>query len=179
MQAAVFLIRSNWQILEKVRQPEMKMEDSIECYSSFKGQPHLTPWVILRFTPWCLRPFFSTTYMNKSRHAALWKSLTITRYDPERDCVPCFLNQVDDVWVRLVCDGAAVNGQYSVPHLQLPTAVCWAALDDASYFVGHGHTSISSFCVNIHVFVYIVCVRNGVWLWLMDDWLYWLFYWNE
>lgn len=71
--------------------------------------------------------------------------LTITGDDPERDCVPGFLDQVDDVRVRLVGDGAAVNGQYSVPDFQLPAAVRRAALNDASYFVGHGHTSISSY----------------------------------
>lgn len=115
-------------------------------------------------------PFFSTTYMNKSNHAALWKSLTITRYDPERDCVPCFLDQVDDVWVWLVCDGAAVHGQYSVPHLQLPTAVRRAALNDASYFVRHGHTCISSFCVNIHVCLCVYCMCEKWCVVMIDGW---------
>ena len=78
------------------------------------------------------------------------KSLTITRDDPERDCVPGFLDQVDDVRMGLIGDGAAVNSQYSVPDFQLPAAIRWAALDDASYFVGHGHASISSF-VCLHV----------------------------
>lgn len=75
------------------------------------------------------------------------KSLTITRDDPERNCVPGFLDQVDDVRVWLVCDGAAVHSQYSVPDFQLPAAIRRAALYDSSYFVGHGHTSISSFCL--------------------------------
>lgn len=87
------------------------------------------------------------------------KSLTITRDDPERDCVPGFLDQVDDVRVRLIGDRTAVNSQYPVPHFKLPAAVCRAALDDASYFVGHSHTSISSFFVIIRVcmHVYFVC----------------------
>lgn len=128
-------------------------------------------------------PFLPTASMNKSHHAALWnshvrleaKSLTITRDDPKRDCVPGFLDQVDDVRVRLVGDGAAVDGQYSVPDLQLPAAVRRAAFDDASYFVGHGHTSISSFCVNMHVcfHVYFVCQK---WV-VMMIWLAWLFEW--
>lgn len=91
------------------------------------------------------------------------KSLTITRYNPERDCVSSFLDQVDDVRVWLVGDGAAVDGQYSVPHFQLPAAVRRASLDDASYFVRHGHTSISSFFkIHVCLCVYSVCVLQIV-----------------
>lgn len=90
----------------------------------------------------------------------LWaKSLTITRYDPERDGVPGFLDQVDDVRMWLVGDGAAVNSQYSVPYFQLPAAVRRAALDDASYFVGHGHTCIASYGQFDVLWCVIQCVR--------------------
>lgn len=198
MRAAVFLILSNWQNIGKCKisregnkrgEREREREKKKNCRSatvvsssnltllllndSLSESPGLTPWC--KSTLACVEqccPFSSTTYMNKSHHAALWNSLTITRYDPERDCVPGFLDQVDDVWVWLVGDGAAVNGQYSVPHFQLPAAVRWAALDDASYFVGHGHTRISSFCVSIHVcFARILCVSEIV---CGNDWLCWL-----
>ena len=52
----------------------------------------------------------------------------------------------------LVGDGAGIDRQDAVAHLQLPAAVRRAALDDAAYFVGHGHTSISRF------FVLYVCL---------------------
>ena len=157
---------------------ESEREESI----GFWGQLHLTPtqWLTLRVHTLMKSalaceeqqcPFLPTASMNKSHHATLWnshvrleaKSLTITGDDPERDCVPGFLDQVHDVRVRLVGDGAAVHRQYSVPDFQLPAAVRRAALDDASYFVGHGHTSISSCCFN--PYVRFTCVRNKVWWW--------------
>lgn len=183
MRAAVFLIFSNWRSIgnSKISKEQNKQRERENCRSatvvswgnltllllsdSLSESPGFTPWC--KSTLACVEQrchFFPTSYMNKSHHAAPWKSLTITRYDPERDCVPGFLDQVDDVWVWLVGDGAAVNSQYSIPHFQLPAAVCWAALDDAPYFVGHGHTRISSFCVNIHVCMWIVRVRISVWL---------------
>lgn len=71
--------------------------------------------------------------------------LTVSRNDPQRDGVPSLLNEVDDVRVGLIGDGAPVHGQDAVSHFQLPAAVGWAPFDDAPYFVGHGHTCIASY----------------------------------
>lgn len=115
-------------------------------------------------------PLPTSFSQHKSHPAALRRKLTITRDDPERDGVAGLLDQVDDVRVGLVGDGAAVDGQYPVPDLQLPTAVCRAALDDTPYFVGHGHTRISSFVCLFYVLLFIKKVGfGGKWEVLLID----------
>lgn len=73
------------------------------------------------------------------------RPLTISGNDSQCDGVPGLLDEVDDVRVGLVGDRVPVHGQDAVADLQLPTAVRRAPLDDAAYFVRHGHTCISSF----------------------------------
>ena len=75
----------------------------------------------------------------------VFREYTYRGPDSQRHAVAALLDEVDDVGVRLVGDGAAVDRQDPVPHLQLPAAVRRAPLDDAPYFVGHGHTRISSY----------------------------------
>lgn len=106
-------------------------------------------------------------HTTQKRHKALQKErkeaeprgravgLTIPRNYPQSDSVSSLFDQVDNVRVGLVGDGAAINGQDAVAHLKLPTAVRRTAFDDATYFVGHRHARIgnwhTSFCV---------CVRD-------------------
>lgn len=71
--------------------------------------------------------------------------LTVSGNDPQGDGVSGLLDEVDDVGVRLIGDGASVHGQDSVSDFQLSTAVGWAPFNDAPYFVGHGHTCIASY----------------------------------
>lgn len=68
--------------------------------------------------------------------------LTFLWYDPQGDTKACIFDQLNDVSVRHVDDGLVVHRQYPVSHLQLPAAVCRAALDDAANFVGHSCWSI-------------------------------------
>lgn len=63
----------------------------------------------------------------------------------QRDRVSRLFDQVDDVRVGFVGDGAAVDGEDTISHLQLPAAVRRTALDDPPYFMRHGHTCVSSF----------------------------------
>lgn len=78
--------------------------------------------------------------------------LTVSGYDAQRDSVAGLFDEVDDVRVRFVGDGAAVDRQDTITHLQLPAAVCWTALDDSAYFMGHGRTCVSC-CVCVCVCV--------------------------
>lgn len=71
--------------------------------------------------------------------------LTISWNDAQRDRVSRLFDQIDDVRVGLVGDGAAVDGEDAISHLQLPAAVRRTALDDPPYFMRHGHTCVSSF----------------------------------
>lgn len=64
-------------------------------------------------------------------------TLTLLWYDVQRDCQPCVFNELDDVCVWHADDGLSIHSQDPVAHLQLPTPVRGAALDDASYFMGH------------------------------------------
>lgn len=85
--------------------------------------------------------------------------LTVSRNDPQGDGVSGLLNEVDDVGVRLIGDGASVDGQDAVSDFQLPAAVGWAPFDDAPYFVGHGHTCIASYGQHAHIDV-LGCVNQ-------------------
>lgn len=64
-------------------------------------------------------------------------SLTFLWYDPQGDAEARVLDQLNNVCVWHADNGLAVHRQYPVSHLQLPTAVCRAALDDTPNFVGH------------------------------------------
>lgn len=59
------------------------------------------------------------------------------RDDPQGHAQAGVFDQLHDVGVRHADDGLAVHRQDPVPHLQLPAAVGWAALDDAADFVRH------------------------------------------
>lgn len=85
--------------------------------------------------------------------------LTISWDDAQRDCVPSLFDQVDDVRVGFVGYGAAVDGKDAIAHLQFPTAICRTGLDDPAYFMGHGHTCISSCCINSSV---CVCINKSM-----------------
>ena len=84
--------------------------------------------------------------------------LTVPGNDPQRDGVSGLLDEVDDVGVRLIGDGAPVHGQDAVSHFQLSAAVGWAPFDDAPYFVGHGHTCIASYGQHVDMMRVRVCV---------------------
>lgn len=73
------------------------------------------------------------------------KRLTVSWNDAQRHRVSRLFDQVDDVRVGLVGDGAAVDGEDAVSHLQLSAAVRRTALDDPPYFMRHCHTCVSSF----------------------------------
>ena len=64
--------------------------------------------------------------------------LTFLWDDLQSDAEARVLDQLDDVGVRHVDDGLAVDGQDAVAHLQLGAAVRRTALDDASDLVWHG-----------------------------------------
>lgn len=61
--------------------------------------------------------------------------------------------------MRLVGDGAPIHGQDPIAYFQLATAVSGAPFNYPTYFVRHGHTCISRFCIGLGV----VCVL--VWFW--------------
>lgn len=69
--------------------------------------------------------------------------------------------------MRLVGDGAPIDGQDPVAYFQLSTAVCGAPFNYPTYFVRHGHTCISRFCIGLGVvfvlvwfgFVFFYCLR--------------------
>lgn len=73
--------------------------------------------------------------------------------------------------MRLVGDGAPIDGQDPVTYFQLSTAVCGAPFNYPTYFVRHGHTCISRFCIGLGVvfvlvwigFVFLLFTYVGIW----------------
>lgn len=63
--------------------------------------------------------------------------------------------------MRLVGDGAPIDGQDPVAYFQLSTAVCGAPFNYPTYFVRHGHTCISRFCIGLGVVFVLVCFGFG------------------
>lgn len=60
--------------------------------------------------------------------------------------------------MRLVGDGAPIDSQDPVAYFQLSTAVCGAPFNYPTYFVRHGHTCISRFCIGLGVLFWFVLV---------------------
>lgn len=104
------------------------------------------------------RPGGDLSPMAENPAALMWEmiifgrrhKLTVSGYDAQRDNVSGLFDEVDDVWVWFVGDGAAIDRQDSITHLQLPAAVCRTALDDPAYFMRHGRTCVSC-CVCVCV----------------------------
>lgn len=51
--------------------------------------------------------------------------------------------------MRLVGDGAPIDGQDPIAYFQLATAVSGTPFNYPTYFVRHGHTCISRFCIGL------------------------------
>lgn len=85
--------------------------------------------------------------------------LTVSWDDPQGDCVSSLFDQVDNVWVGFVGYGAAVDSEDAIAHLQFPAAIRRTGLNDPPYFMGHGHTGVSSCCINSNVCMW-------VWVWV-------------
>lgn len=59
--------------------------------------------------------------------------------------------------MRLVGDGAPIHGQDPIAYFQLATAVCGTPFNYPTYFVRHGHTCISRFCIGLGVVFVLFC----------------------
>lgn len=111
--------------------------------------------------------FCSSDRWEKPRNKATkgWEKTAGNRYftiswnDAQSNGVSRFLNEVDDVWMRLVGDGAPIDGQDAIAYFQLATAVCGTPFNNPTYFVRHGHTCISRFCIGLGVvfFCFLFC----------------------
>lgn len=66
--------------------------------------------------------------------------------------------------MRLVGDGAPIDGQDPVADFQLPAAVGGAPFNYPTYFVRHGHTCISRFCIGLGV---VLFGFGLVWFWFV------------
>lgn len=71
--------------------------------------------------------------------------------------------------MRLVGDGAPIHGQDPIAYFQLATAVCGTPFNNPTYFVRHGHTCISRFCIGLGVlfwfglvWILIVYIRGNM-----------------
>lgn len=64
-------------------------------------------------------------------------TLTLLWYDVQCDCEPSIFDEFDNVCVGHADDGLSIHSQDPITHLQLPTAVSWAALDYAANFMGN------------------------------------------
>lgn len=81
-------------------------------------------------------------------------SLTFLRDDVQSNSESCIFDQLHNVSMRHVDNRLIVDGHDAVANLQLPAAVSWTALDDASDFVRHGwndvcEISLTSFSKNV------------------------------
>ena len=63
--------------------------------------------------------------------------LTLFWDDVQRHSEPSVFDEFHDICMRHADDGLSVHCQNPVSYLQLPTAVCRAALDYTSYLMGH------------------------------------------
>lgn len=94
-------------------------------------------------------------------------SLTISRNDPQGHRVSSLFDQVDDIRVGFIGDGASVYSQDPVSNFQLPATVGWTSFDDATYFMRHCHTCVSSFdraCMSYNSdgdFCFLIVVFGG------------------
>lgn len=60
---------------------------------------------------------------------------TVFRHNSEGDRIAGILDELDDIVMRQLHDGAAVDSRDTISHLHLTYAVCWAALDNTANLV--------------------------------------------
>lgn len=100
-------------------------------------------------TPTCTDMFsyhiIQLCWLSKGKTRERETSLTISRNDPQGHRVSSLFDQVDDIRVGFIGDGASVYSQDPVSNFQFPATVCWTSFDDATYFMRHCHTCVSSF----------------------------------